>query len=127
MEAPMAFDENLAARIRRVLEKRKDVVEKRMFGGVAFMVRGHMACGVVGSSLMVRVGTDEEGDFLRETAARPMACTGRPMPGFLFVDPPGTAGAASLAKWVRRATGYAESRPKKTAKPPARRRKKASR
>ena len=109
----MAFDEKLAARIRSALKGRKDVVEKHMFGGVAFMVREHMSCGVVGSSLMVRVDTEQEERFLEEPAVRPMDFTGRRMPGFLFVDPPGIATTASLARWVDRATAYAETKPKK--------------
>jgi hypothetical protein len=109
----MAFDEKLADRIRTALEGRKDVVEKHMFGGVAFMVRGHMSCGVVGSSLMVRVDATQEEGFLRDAGARRMDFTGRPMPGFLFVDPPGIASKASLAKWLGRATAYAETKPEK--------------
>jgi TfoX/Sxy family transcriptional regulator of competence genes len=115
----MAFDEALAARIRTALRGRKDVVEKQMFGGVAFMVRGHMSCGVVGSSLMVRVDPEQEGKFLQEPAVRPMDFTGRPMHGFLFVDPPGIASAASLRKWVGRATAHAEAKPKKVKKKPS--------
>jgi TfoX/Sxy family transcriptional regulator of competence genes len=109
----MAFDQKLAARIRSVLEGRKDVVEKQMFGGVAFMMRGHMSCGVVGSSLMVRVDAAREGEFSRDPGARPMDFTGRPMPGFLFVDGPGIASKASLARWIGRATAYAETKPDK--------------
>jgi len=109
----MAFDEKLAVRIRSALKERKDVVEKQMFGGVAFMVRGHMSCGVVGSSLMVRVDAEQEDKYLKEPSVRPMDFTGRPMRGFLFVDPAGIANTASLAKWVDRATAYAETRPRK--------------
>jgi hypothetical protein len=109
----MPFDEKLAARIRAALKGRKDVVEKQMFGGVAFMVRGHMSCGVVRSSLMVRIDPDQEGDLLQERGVRPMDFTGRPMRGFLFVDPPAITSSTSLGKWLDRATTYAESRPKK--------------
>src|SRR5262249_44971072 len=105
----MAFDEKLAARIRSVLKERKDVVEKQMFGGEAFMVRGHMSCGVVGSSLMVRVDVEQECEYLKEPSVRPMDFTGRPMRGFLFVDPAGIATSASLAKWVDRAIACAET------------------
>jgi hypothetical protein len=115
----MAFDEALAARIRAALGGRRDVVEKQMFGGVAFMVRGHMSCGVVGSSLMVRVNPEQEAKFLLEPAVRPMDFTGRPMHGFLFVDPPGIASAASLRKWVGRVTAHAEAKPKKVKKKPS--------
>ena len=115
----MAFDETLARRIRARLGGRKDVVEKRMFGGVAFMVRGHMSCGVVGPSLMVRVDPDQEAKFLHEPGARPMEFTGRPMRGFLFVDREGIASAAALRKWVGRATAYAEAKPKKVKNEPS--------
>lgn len=114
----MAFDERLAARIRTVLRGRSDVVEKFMFGGVAFMVRGHMTCGVVGSTLMVRVDPEHAGAFLKEPAARPMDFTGRPMRGFLFVDAHGLATTASLRKWVGRAVAHAQSRPRKLKKKP---------
>ena len=115
----MAFDETLARRIRTTLGGHKDVVEKHMFGGVAFMIRSHMSCGVVGSSLMVRVNPDQEAKFLQEPAVRSMDFTGRPMRGFLFVDPPGIASAAALRKWVGRATAHAEARPKKVKKGPS--------
>jgi TfoX/Sxy family transcriptional regulator of competence genes len=111
----MAFDEKLAERVRGAIGKRRDVVEKKMFGGVAFMVRGHMSCGIVGETLMVRIDPAREGALLRERGARPMDFTGRPMRGFLFVDGPGIAGGAALRKWVGRAVEFAESRPKKTA------------
>jgi hypothetical protein len=111
----MAYDEKLAARIRAVLGDRKDVVEKQMFGGVAFMVRGHMSCGVVGTSLMVRIPPDQHDALLGEPHARVMDFSGHSMRGFLFVDAPGIATAAALARWVGRATTYAESRPAKKA------------
>jgi TfoX/Sxy family transcriptional regulator of competence genes len=109
----MAFDEKLAARVRSALKGRRDVVEKQMFGGVAFMVRGHMSCGVVGSSLMVRVDVEQEENYLKEPAVRRMDFTGRPMRGFLFVDPAGITTMTSLAKWVDRSVTYAETKPKK--------------
>jgi TfoX/Sxy family transcriptional regulator of competence genes len=109
----MAYDEKLAARIRSALEERRDVVEVRMFGGLAFMVRGHMSCGVIGRSLMVRIDAAQEEKLLAETGARPMDFTGRRMPGFLYVDSPGIATTASLARWVDRAATYAETKPRK--------------
>ena len=115
----MAFDEALAVRIRAVLKDRNDVVEKQMFGGVAFMVRGHMSCGIVGSSLMVRVDPTDAEALLREPAVRPMDFTGRPMHGFLYVDPPGIAGSSSLRRWVGRAVAHAETKPKKVRREPA--------
>ena len=118
----MAYDEKLAARIRTALQDRSDVVEKQMFGGVAFMVRGHMSCGVVGSSLMVRIDPSDADALMKEPHVRPMDFTGRPMRGFLYVDPPGIATAAALRKWIGRATAHAAARPKKEKKRPAARR-----
>ncbi len=114
----MANDAKLADRIRAALEAREDFVEKQMFGGVAFMIRGHMSCGVVGSTLMVRISPEDQEQLLREPGARPMDFTGRPMHGFLYVDPPGISTTTSLRKWVGRATAYAESKPKKVKKKP---------
>src|SRR5262245_30858144 len=110
----MAYDENLAKRVRGALAKRRDVVERKMFGGVAFMVRGHMSCGIVGETLMVRIDPGRESAMLQERGARPMDFTGRPMRGFLYIDPAGVAGSAALRKWVGRAVDFAESRPKKS-------------
>ena len=115
----MAYDLNLAERIRAALAEREDVVEKQMFGGIAFMVRGHMSCGVIGSSLMVRVDAADQEAFLREPGARPMDFTGRPMPGFLYVDGPGIATTPALRRWVGRAAAHAESKPKKAKKKPS--------
>jgi hypothetical protein len=109
----VAYDERLAERIRTVLSTRRDVDERRMFGGIAFMIRGHMGCGIVGSTLMVRVDPDEADGLLQKPHARPMDFTGRPMRGFLFVDPPGITTAAALGAWIRRATAWAESQPPK--------------
>jgi TfoX/Sxy family transcriptional regulator of competence genes len=112
----MAYDEKLAARIRSALRSRRGVVEKHMFGGVAFMVRGHMSCGVVGPNLMVRVDPAEAEGLLREPYVRPMDFTGRPMRGFLFVDSPGVATAASLRRWLGKAIAHAETKPAKSRK-----------
>jgi len=114
----MAYDMKLAARIRTALAGRRAVVEKEMFGGIAFMIRGHMSCGVMGSKLMVRVDVADQEAFLREPGARPMDFTRRPMHGFLYVDGPGIATTAALRKWVGRATVHAESKPRKTKKKP---------
>ena len=110
----MAYDEKLAERVRAALANRDDVVEKRMFGGIAFMVRGHMSCGIVASTLMVRLAPADADDLLSEPHVRPMDFTGRPMRGFLYVDPAGTKTAATLRQWVDRATAYAQAQPVKT-------------
>jgi hypothetical protein len=84
-----------------------------MFGGLAFMVRGHMAVGIVKSSLMVRTAPDDYETLLAEPHARPMDFTGRPMKGFLYVDPAGVASAPALARWVARGVAFADSKPAK--------------
>jgi TfoX/Sxy family transcriptional regulator of competence genes len=109
----MAYDEALAERIRALLRNRRDVAERRMFGGVAFMIRGRMGCGIIGSTLMVRVDPDDADRLITTAHARPMDFTGRPMRGFLFVDPPGLATAAELRTWVRRAAAWADAQPPK--------------
>ena len=108
----MAYDEALAERVRAALASRENIVEKKMFGGVGFMIRGHMSCGVVGETLMVRIDPAREGALLQEPGARPMDFTGKPMRGFLFVEGIGLAGAA-LRRWVKRAADFAETRPPK--------------
>jgi TfoX/Sxy family transcriptional regulator of competence genes len=109
----MVYDERLAERVRAALAERDDVVEKLMFGGIAFMVRGRMSCGIVGSTLMVRLAQVDAEGFLSEPHVRPMDFTGRPMRGFLYVDPDGLKTGAALRKWVDRAAAYAEVQPKK--------------
>jgi hypothetical protein len=119
----MLHDEKLAERVRRLLADRSDVVEKRMFGGVAFMVRGHMCCGLVGARLMVRLDPALADDMLRrEQHVAPMDFSGRPMRGFLFVDPPAVATAAGLRRWLGLATARAESQPARRTSVPKRRR-----
>ena len=110
----MAYDEKLAERVRAALAKRDYVVEKRMFGGIAFMVRGHMSCGIVASTLMVRLAPADADGLMNEPHVRPMDFTGRPMRGFLYVDPAGTKTAAALRQWVERARAYVEAQPVKT-------------
>ncbi len=96
----MAYDEGLAERLRGVLADRSDVVEKRMFGGVAFMVRGHMTVGVVKDDLCARVGADAYDALLAKDGARPMDFTRRPMKGWLFVAPEAVDDDADLESWV---------------------------
>ena len=109
----MAFDERLAERVRTVLAARPGVAERKMFGGIAFMVGGNMCCGVVKRDLMVRVGPDQYERLLAEPGARPMDFTGRPMKGMLYVEGAALTNARTLAKWVRRGAEYADSLPAK--------------
>ena len=108
----MAYSEELADRIRAALDDRDDVVEKMMFGGVAFMVAGSMACGIVGNDLMARVGPDRYEKALARPHARPMDFTGRPLRGFVLVGAPGIRTAAALRKWIDETVSFAVSLPK---------------
>ncbi len=111
----MAYDETLADRIRDVLADRPDVREQKMFGGLAFMVRGHMVCGVVHGDLMLRLGPDRATAALSRPHVRPMDFTGRPMSSMIYVAPAGVAGAA-LDDWVQAAVAHADQLPPKTSK-----------
>lgn len=103
----MAYNETLATRIRTALQARDDVEERKMFGGITFMVAGRMACGVVHDDLMVKVGAEAHDDALAEPHTRPMDFTGRPMRGMVYVEPAGTASDADLERWVDRAVALA--------------------
>lgn len=112
----MAFDEELGKRLRVVMEKaaaEDTLTEKRMFGGLGFMVNGNMACGVIGDNLMVRVGPGGHDAALAEPHTSPMDFTGRPMAGYVYVHPPGIPTAAALLQWARRGTDFARTLPKK--------------
>jgi hypothetical protein len=113
----MAYDEGLAERIRTVLADEQGVVEKKMFGGLAFMIRGRMSVGVVKDALMVRVGAAEHGTLEHRPHARPMDFTGRPLKGFLFVDSPGLESDEDLERWIARGVDYAASIPAKGDRP----------
>jgi TfoX/Sxy family transcriptional regulator of competence genes len=109
----MAYDEDLASRIRRALAGRRGVSEKRMFGGLSFLVRGHMICGVVGQTLMVRVGPGAYERMLARPHVREMDFTGRPLRGMVYVDGAGVRTAKQLATWVERGIAFAGSLPPK--------------
>jgi len=109
----MAFDEALAERVRTVLGDAPDVSERRMFGGIAFMVAGNMACGVIGDDLMVRVGRDAWAECLGLPHAREMDFTGRTMRGMVTVDGAGLDEDEVLAGWVERGSAFAGSLPPK--------------
>lgn len=109
----MAFSEKLAERIRQQLNKETGVVEKKMFGGLAFMVNGNMSCGVVGEDLMVRVGAEAYEAALAEPDAREMDFTGRPMKGMIYVTADSIRTAKRLAFWVQKGLKFAKSLPAK--------------
>jgi TfoX/Sxy family transcriptional regulator of competence genes len=107
----MAYDEGLAERIRDALRDRRDVAERQMFGGLAFMVGGHMAVGILGDSLMARVGPDRYTELVGEPGARPMDFTGKPMRGYVFVAAEAIEADAALDRWIERCLAYVRSLP----------------
>jgi TfoX/Sxy family transcriptional regulator of competence genes len=110
----MAFDERLAERVSAVLEVVPDVREQQMFGGLAFLVGGHMACGIVGDELMLRLGVEGADAALDEPHVRPMDFTGRPMSTMVFVEPAAIESDRALTGWIGRALTYVETLPAKT-------------
>jgi TfoX/Sxy family transcriptional regulator of competence genes len=120
----MPFDENLGARVRSVLSARTDVVEKRMFGGLAFMVNGRMCCGIVKNDLMLRVGPRKLQELLKQPHARIMDFTGRPSNNMIYVSPAGLRTEAELRAWIGRALEWlsedvATKKPKAKKRPDA--------
>src|SRR5262245_38206174 len=109
----MAFDEALAGRVRPLLSDVKGVIEKRMFGGLAFLVRGNMGVGIHGSELIVRIDPAETERALEEPGVRIFDITGRPIKGWLLVSSKALAGNERLAGWVDRGVAYASSLPAK--------------
>jgi len=109
----MPFDEALAERVRPLLRGSHSLKEKRMFGGLAFMVNGHMCCGIVGNDFVIRTGPDQYKAALSQPHARPMDFTGRAMRGFVYVNPSGSRCARGLKTWVRRGMRFILSLPKK--------------
>ena len=109
----MAYDEGVAERVREVVGDDPDTVERKMMGGLVFMFRGNMACGVIGGELFVRVGEDGLDDALAEPHARVMDYTGRPSKNMVWVAPDGFAEDGDLRAWVGRGYAFAGSLPPK--------------
>jgi TfoX/Sxy family transcriptional regulator of competence genes len=109
----VAYDQRLAGRVRALLADRGDVAERAMFGGLTFMVAGHMCCGVSRDELIVRLDPADADAALSRPHARPMDLTGRPMRGFIAVRPEGLKGQA-LKRWVGQALAHAQALPPKT-------------
>ena len=111
----MAYDTDLADRVRAALRQATARIaptrEIRMFGGLCFMVGGHMCCGVAGKDLVVRVGPMALKDALAQPHARPMDFTGRPLKGFVYVSPAGCRRAADLGKWLGLGLSFVRSLP----------------
>jgi len=109
----MAFDEGLAQRVREGLGDTPGMSEKKMFGGLCFLLGGNMCCGIVGEELMLRVGKDAYDDTLARPHARVMDFTGRAMRGMVYVGAEGLIEDADLAAWLAPAVAFAGALPPK--------------
>jgi TfoX/Sxy family transcriptional regulator of competence genes len=113
----MAYDLALADRVRMFLGRLGDFSERKMFGGLCFLVNGHMCCGIVKSDLMVRLTSEAAAAALHEPHTRPMDFTGKPMKSMIYVGAEGIDSNSSLARWVRSAERVARGLPRKAEKP----------
>jgi TfoX/Sxy family transcriptional regulator of competence genes len=109
----VAYSEELAVRIRDIVGARDGVTERRMFGGIVWMVNGNMACGTLGEDLMVRLHHEDAERALREPHVGPMDFTGRPMRAFIKVQAEGIASDAELGRWIDAGASFAASLPPK--------------
>lgn len=114
----MAYSEALAERVRDAIGAREGVTERKMFGGIAWMVNGNMACGTLGEDLMVRLDREDAERALGEPHVGPMEFTGRAMRGFITVDSGAIVDPRELARWVDAGAAHAASLPAKPVKPP---------
>jgi TfoX N-terminal domain len=109
----MPYSEQLARRVREALVGEKPVREIKMMGGLCFMLRGHMVCGVHREDLIVRVGAERQAHAMARPHARPMDITGRPLKGFIFVDKAGFRNRAALESWLRPAIQFVSTLPRR--------------
>jgi TfoX/Sxy family transcriptional regulator of competence genes len=109
----MAFDESLAARVRKALGRRKGITERKMFGGLAFLLNGNMCCGVLNDLLVLRLGKEGTSEALREPHTRRMDFTGKPSSNMVYVAVEGYASEPALRDWIGRAVSFTLSLPAK--------------
>ena len=109
----MAYDKKLADRIRKALSKQPKLTEREMFGGIGFMLRGNMACGVIADEMMVRIAKEETDSAIKEPGARIFDFSGRPSPGWILVHQSVLTKPAEIRGWVKRGVEYALSLPAK--------------
>jgi TfoX/Sxy family transcriptional regulator of competence genes len=108
------YDESVAQRVRDAIAGRDGLSERKMFGGLCLMLHGNMFAGVINDELMLRVGPDNSDALLGQPGARPMDFTGRPMKGYLYVEPAAFATPETLTSWLGHALGFAETLPPKS-------------
>jgi TfoX/Sxy family transcriptional regulator of competence genes len=109
----VGFDEGTAQRVRDTLGHATGLTERKMFGGVAFMLDGNMCCGVIEQDLVVRVGPEHYDEMVREPHARPMDFTGRSLRGFVYVAPAGFDTETALEQWIARGVDFVRTLPAK--------------
>ncbi len=109
----MAYDEGLAERVRSIIGARAEVSERKMVGGIAWMLRGNMACAVLGEDVAVRLTPDDADRALAEPDTRRFDMTGRPARGFIVVAGQAVVGDDALARWVDAGADYAATLPAK--------------
>lgn len=109
----MAYDEALAERVRSIIGARDAVTERKMFGGISWMLGGNMACGVLGEDLCVKLSPEDADRALAEPHTRPFEMSGRPARAFVVVDGSAVAGDTDLARWVDAGADHAASLPPK--------------
>ena len=109
----MAYDEGLAHRVRAAMVGQPGLVEKKMFGGLALLLDGNMACGVMGDDVLIRIDPASHDRVLAEPGTREFAMTSRPAKGWILVGPDATGTDEDLRRWVDRGVGYARSLPPK--------------
>jgi TfoX/Sxy family transcriptional regulator of competence genes len=107
----VAYNEHLASRVRAALKRQRGVTERRMFGGLAFLVKGHMACGVLDDTLVLRLGSTGAQRALERPHTRPMDFTGRPLAGMVYVSPAGHRRDRDLRAWLTRAVRFVRALP----------------
>lgn len=109
----MAYDLALAQRVRKLIGSSRGLTEREQFGGIAFLLRGNVACGIIGDELLVRVGPERHDEAMQSKEAKPFSLTGRPSKGWILVRPAGLKAPASLKKWVEMGLDFAKTLPPK--------------
>lgn len=112
----MPYDEKLAERISTILKGKRGLVQKKMFGGIAYMLKDKMFVGIAKNELMVRVLDEKYDEYLKKPNVRLMDFTGRPLRGFLYIDSPGFKTDKQLAKWIDVGIEYVMKSPSKKKK-----------
>jgi TfoX/Sxy family transcriptional regulator of competence genes len=109
----VAFDELIAGRVRKAMGRTAGLAERKMFGGLAFLLNGNLCCGVLGRRLVLKLGNESAADALKEKHTRAMDFTGRKMKSLIYVEPKGFAAEADLKRWIRLAILHAGKLPAK--------------